>query len=102
MIKIFVIKEKNSVVHRFFKFLFKNMDINCTSFCLDNDYDIENRYTNKNISIFDCMNGYNEFRKSIEINKDYNCVERFFCLEHVSYENQLELYNYLIKNVDFF
>ena len=103
MIKMFIIKENNSIVYRFFKFLFKNMDINCTSFCLDNKYDNEkNINTSKNIRIFDCMNGYNEFRKSIEINKDYNCVERFFCLKHVSYENQIELYNFLIKNIDMF
>ena len=108
MLKIFAIKDKSSIVHRFFKFLFKNMDINCTAFCLEDvDFEkdediIENRNTSKNISIFDCMNGYNEFRKSIEINRDYNCVERFFCLQHVSYENQIELYNFLIKNVEMF
>ena len=52
MIKIFDIKDTSCVLHRFFKFLFANIDINCTNF---NNND-------NNINIITCRNNYENFK----------------------------------------
>ena len=90
MMKIFDINDKTSVVHRFFKFLFLNMDINCTSF--DNN--------NNNISISICRKNYDKFRDSFDDDKDYNNLANFFCLSHVTMEKQQDLYDFLLHNSD--
>jgi len=88
MIKIFNVQEKNSILHRFFKFLFKNMDLNCSSF----------NNPNNNINILICKDEYNKYRDSFEYDKDYDCFENFLCLSHVSIEQQQELYELLLNN----
>jgi hypothetical protein len=95
MLKIFDIKEKTSIVHRFFKFLYLNMDINCTSFNNNN-----NNNNNNNISISICRKNYNKFRDSLEHDKDYDNLANLFCLSHVTIEQQQELYDYLLYNID--
>jgi len=90
MMKIFDINDKTSVVHRFFKFLFLNMDINCTSF--DNN--------NNNISISICRKNYDKFRDSFDDDKDYDKLANFFCLSHVTMEKQQDLYDFLLHNID--
>jgi hypothetical protein len=91
MIKIFNITNKLSVVHRYFKFLFKNMDINCTNF-----------NNNNNININTCKENYDKFRDSFENNKDFDNLANFFSLSHVTIEQQEELYDLLSKNVEKF
>jgi len=91
MLKIFDIKEKTSVFHRFFKFLYLNMDINCTSF---------NNNNNNNINISICRRNYDKFRDSFEHNKDYDNLANLFCLSHVTIEKQQELYDFLLRNID--
>jgi hypothetical protein len=90
MMKIFDIKDKTSIVHRFFKFLFLNMDINCTSF--------NNNNNNNNISI--CRKNYDKFRASFEYDKDFDNLTKLFCLSHVTMEKQEELYDFLLHNID--
>lgn len=91
MIKIFDIKEKSSIIHRYFKFLFINMDVTCTSF---------NNNNNINISI--CRDNYGKFRDSFEEKKDFGKLAEFYCLSHVTIEQQQELYDSLLKNMDGF
>lgn len=91
MIKIFDIKEKSSVIHRYFKFLFINMDVNCSSF---------NNNNNINISI--CRGDYDKFRDSFEEKKDFGKLAEFYCLSHVTIEQQQELYDSLLKNMEVF
>ena len=88
MLKIFDIKEKTSVVHKFFKFLYLNMDINCTSF----------NNNNNNININNCMNNYYKFHDFFKDNKEYDNLDKTFCLSHVTIEQQHELYVYLLNN----
>lgn len=92
MIKVFDINDKTSVVHRYFKYLFTNMDIHSCSF----------RNNNNQIDIKKCMNSYNKFRDTFEKSKDFNHVSGFCCLSHVTIEMQKELYEILLKNVEQF
>lgn len=92
MLKIFNIHDKSSVVHRYFKYLFTNMDINAISFCSRNNQ----------IDIKKCMNNYNKFRDTFEKLKDFNDFTGFYCLSHVTIEMQQELYEFLLKNVEYF
>ena len=87
MIKIFDIKDTSCVLHRFFKFLFANIDINCTNF---NNND-------NNINIITCRNNYENFINSIEYEKDYNSLLIFKTLSHVTIEQQDYLYDLLIN-----
>lgn len=92
MLKIFAIQDKTSVVHRYFKYLFTNMDINSCSF-----------YNNSNqVGIKKCMKHYNKFRDTFEKLKDFNDFSGFYCLSHVTVEMQEELHDFLLKNVEFF
>jgi len=90
MIKMFNVQEKSSVIHRYFKFLFKNMDMNCSSF--------NNSNSNNNINIMTCRDEYNKYRDSFEDKKDYDCLENLLCLSHVTIEQQQELYDLLLNN----
>jgi hypothetical protein len=92
MLKFFNIHDKSSVVHRYFKYLFTNMDINALSFCI----------TNNQIDIKKCMNNYNKFRDTFEKLKDFNDLSGFYCLSHVTIEMQQELYDFLLKNIEYF
>jgi len=94
MMKIFDIQDKSSVVHRYFKFLFTNMNMNCsscTSFNNDNDMT-----SMPSISI--CRDNYDKFRDSFQDKKDFDNLANFFCLSHVTIEQQEELYVFLLKN----
>jgi len=91
MIKIFDIQDKSSVVHRYFKFLFTNMNVTCSSF-----------NNNNNISINICKDNYGKFRDSFENTKDFDNLAYFFCLSHVTIEQQQELYVFLLKHVEAF
>jgi len=91
MLKIFDIKDKTSIIHRFFKFLYLNMDINCTSF--------NNNNNNNNINITICRSNYDKFRNSFEHNKDYDNLANLFCLSHVTTEQQQELYEILLDDI---
>jgi len=91
MLKLFDIKDKSSVVHRYFKILFTNMNINCSSF---------NNNNNNNIII--CRDNYDRYRNSFEYNKDFDNLAEFYCLSHVNIEQQQELYGFLLKNVGLF
>ena len=93
MMKIFHIEDKSSVVHRYFKFLFTNMNINCSSF---------NNNNNNNISISICRENYDKYRDSFQDKIDFDNLANFFCLSHVTIEEQQELYVFLLKNVDKF
>jgi hypothetical protein len=95
--KIFHIQDKSSVVHRYFKFLFTNMNIDCSSFNNNN-----NNNNNNNISISICRDNYDKYRDSFENTKDFDNLANFFCLSHVTIEQQEELYVFLLKNVDKF
>ena len=92
MLKIFSIQDKTSAVHRYFKYLFTNMDINSCSFCNNNNQ----------IDIKKCRNNYNKFRDTFEKLKDFNECLGFYCLSHVTIEMQEELYEFLLKNVEKF
>ena len=85
MIKIFDIKEKSSIVHSFFKYLFTNMDIDCTSF-----------NSNCNININTSRYNYNKFRGF------FDNLANISTLSHVTIEQQQELYDVLLKNVEIF
>jgi hypothetical protein len=91
--KMFDIQDKSSVVHRYFKFLFTNMNIDCSSF---------NNNNNNNISISICRDNYDKYRDSFENTKDFDNLANFFCLSHVTFEQQQELYDYLLKNAHLF
>lgn len=92
MIKFFDIQDKTSVVHRYFKYLFTNMDVSSCSFYNNNgQFDIKK-----------CMNNYNKFCDTFELSKDFNDLSGFYCLSHVSIEKQQELYDFLLKNVEKF
>lgn len=92
MIKIFDIQDKTSLVHRYFKYLFTNMDIHSCSF-----------HNNKNhINIKKCMNSYNKFCDTFEVSKDFDDLSGFYCLSHVTIEKQEEFYNFLLKNAEQF
>jgi len=92
MMKIFHIQDKSSVVHRYFKFLFTNMNIDCSSF----------NNNNNNISISICRENYDKYRDSFENTKDFDNLANFFCLSHVNIEQQEELYLFLLKNAEMF
>jgi hypothetical protein len=92
ILKIFDIQDKTSVVHRYFKYLFTNMDINSCSFCNNNNQ----------VNIKKCMNNYNKFRDTFEKLKDFNDFLGFYCLSHVTTEMQEELYDFLLKNIEYF
>ena len=94
MIKIFNVQEKSSVIHRFFKFLFKNMDMNCTSF------NNNNNNNNNNINIMTCRDDYEKYRNSFEDGKDYGPLANFLCLSHVTIEQQEELYEFLSQSMN--
>jgi len=94
MMKIFHIQDKSSVVHRYFKFLFTNMNINCSSF--------NNNNNNNNISISICRENYDKYRDSFQDKIDFDNLANFFCLSHVTIEEQQELYVFLLKNIDKF
>jgi hypothetical protein len=92
MVKFFDIQDKNSVVHRYFKYLFTNLDVSSSSFYSNNSqFDIKK-----------CMNNYNKFRDNFELSKDFDDLSGFYCLSHVSIEKQQELYDFLLKNVEKF
>jgi hypothetical protein len=93
MMKIFDIKDKTSVVHRYFKFLFLNMDINCTSFNNNNN-------NNNTINISICRRNYDKVRDSFEDSKDLDNLANFCCLSHVNMEQQQELYDLLLQSID--
>ena len=92
MIKFFDIQDKTSVVHRYFKYLFTNMDVStCLFYNNNSQFDIKK-----------CMNNYNKFCDTFELSKDFNDLSGFYCLFHVTIENQEEFYNFLLKNVEQF
>jgi urease accessory protein UreE len=93
MIKIFDIQDKLSVVHRYFKFLFTNTNIDCTRFTSNN-----NNNNNNNISISICLDNYDKYSDSLQDKKDFDNLAEFFCLSHVTIEQQEELYVFLLKN----
>jgi len=92
MIKILDINDSTCVLHRYFKFLFANIDINCTSFNNDNNND-------NNINIITCRNNYNKFRNSIEYKKDYNDLLIFNSLSHVTNDQKKYLCDLLTKQI---
>jgi len=89
MIKIFDINDTSCVLYRYFKFLFANIDLNCTNFNNDNN--------DNNINIITCRNNYEKFYNSIEYEKDYNKSLIFNSLSHVTIEQQKNLYEWLVK-----
>ena len=92
MIKFFDIQDKTSVVHRYFKYLFTNMDVStCLFYNNNSQFDIKK-----------CMNNYNKFCDTFELSKDFNDLSEFYCLFHVTIENQEKLYQFLLKNVEQF
>jgi urease accessory protein UreE len=93
MMKIFNIEDKSSVVHRYFKFLFTNMNICCSSF---------NDNNNNNVSISICRENYDKYRDSFQDKIDFDNIAIFFCLSHVTIEQQEELYVFLLKNAHLF
>jgi hypothetical protein len=93
MIKIFDIQDKSSLVHRYFKFLFKNMDISCSSF---------NNNNNDNINIMTCMSDYNKYCSSFEYGKDFYSQSYFFSFSHVTIEQQQDLYDFLSQSSEKF
>ena len=95
MMKIFDIQDKSSVVHRYFKFLFTNMNVTCSSFNNNNN-------NNNNISISICRDNYDKYRHSFQYQKDYDNLAFFFCLSHVTIQQQQELYDFLLKHVEVF
>ena len=96
MMKIFHIQDKSSVVHRYFKFLFTNINIDCSSFTSFNNNN------NNNISISICRENYDKYRDSFQDKKDFDNLADFFCLSHVTIEQQEELYIFLLNNSEFF
>jgi hypothetical protein len=91
MMKIFAIKDKSSVIHGYFKFLFKNMDINCSSFNNNNN-------NNDNISISTCRDNYDKYRGSFQNtikSNDCDIHADFLSLSCVTVEQQQELYDLL-------
>jgi len=94
MMKIFHIQDKSSVVHKYFKFLFTNMNIDCSSF---------NNNNNNNISsISICRENYDKYRDSFQDKIDFDNLANFFSLSHVTIEQQEELYVFLLKNAEMF
>jgi hypothetical protein len=92
MIKFFDIQDKTSVVHRYFKYLFTNMDVSsCLFYNNSSQFDVKK-----------CMNNYNKFCDTFELSKDFNDLSGFYCLSHVTIEKQEELYSFLLKNVEQF
>ena len=96
MLKIFDIDDKSSVVHRYFKYLFTNMDINSCLFYENNNMN------NYNDIINNCLGNYNKFRGSFEISKDFDDATGFYCFSHVTNESHRELYELLLKIVETF
>jgi len=94
MIKIFDIQDKSSLVHRYFKFLFKNMVISCSGF--------NNNNNNNNINIMTCSGDYNKYRGSFDYGKDFYNQAYFFCLSHVTIEQQQDLYVFLSQSSEKF
>jgi hypothetical protein len=94
MIRIFTVNDVSCVLHRFFHFLFQDMDISCTKFNNNND---NNNNDNNRFDIIKCRNNYDKFCNSIEYIKDYNNLLVFNDLFHVTIEQQQELYNFLIQ-----
>jgi hypothetical protein len=92
MMKIFHIQDKSSVVHKYFKFLFTNMNIDCSSFNNNNNI--------SSISI--CRENYDKYRDSFQDKIDFDNLAIFFCLSHVTIEQQEELYVFLLKNAEMF
>jgi hypothetical protein len=88
MIKIFDIQEKNSLLQRYFKFLFKNIDINCCSFA--NDINAVNA-----LDLVTCRENYNDYRNTFEYGKDYHVLDKFVCLSNVTPKQQEELYDFV-------
>jgi hypothetical protein len=86
MMKLLDIQDKSSIIHRFFKFLFMNIDMNSSGF---------NTTNNNNINLAVCRENYNKYRDSFEYTKDFDNVSEFFCFSDVTTEQQEELYEYL-------
>jgi hypothetical protein len=53
-------------------------------------------------SISICRDNYDKFRDSFQDKKDFDNLANFFCLSHVTIEQQQELYVFLIKNAGLF
>jgi hypothetical protein len=92
MLKIWDIQDKSSVIHRFFKFLFTNMNMNCSGFVYGNN---NTTIIKNSITINVCRENYNKYRDSFEYGKDFDNVSDFWCFSHVTTEQQEELYEYL-------
>jgi hypothetical protein len=90
MIKMFDVKDKTSLMYRYFKFLFKNIDVNCSSFNIFKN-------SNNNINMDTCMRNYDNFRYSFEHDKDFTS-DQYFCLSNVTPEIQEQLYEFLSQN----
>jgi hypothetical protein len=95
MMKIFNIQDNSSLVHRYFKFLFKNMDISCTIFNNNNN-------NINNINIMKCKSDYNKYRVFFEYGKDFYNQSYFLCLSHVTIEQQQDLYDFLSQSIEKF
>jgi len=85
MMKIFSIKDKSCVIHKFLKFLFMNMDINCMSFNNTNNTNSDN-----GIHIILSRENYDDFYNSI-------MEENFNGLHNVNIEQHHEIYDLLSK-----
>jgi len=72
------------------------MNINCSSF------NNNNNNNNISISISKCRYNYDKFRDSLQDNKDFDNLANFFCLSHITIEQQQELYVFLLNNIDKF
>ena len=85
MMKIFAVKDKTCVIHKFLKFLFMNMDINCVSFNNTNNINSDN-----GIPIILSRENYDHFYNSIT-------EENFNGLHNVNIEQHDEIYDLLSK-----
>jgi hypothetical protein len=83
MIKKFNINDKSSLIHKFLKCIFMNMDVSCSSF--------NNNTINSNNNIILCRENYDIFFNSID--KNY-----FNDLYDINYDQQDELYSFLSQN----
>jgi hypothetical protein len=81
LLKFFDIKEKNSILHQYIKFLFNNLDIK------------------KRIDMVKIESNYNVFMSYVE--KESN-IYNLTILKDLSDEKQEELYKYLFNNIGFF
>jgi hypothetical protein len=70
--------------------------MNCSSFNNNNN-------NNNNISSINiCIDNFNKYHDSFQDKKDFDNLANFFCLSHVTIEQQQELYVFLLKNVGMF